>query len=327
MGKEVFDSTKLERLLLMYQMIKAEPELQPKDIQDRLGIEKTSFGRYRKTLGKLGVEFHYDKKTKRHVITKDAFLTASDLTLDERLAIVLAIGQLGRFQESFLAAKARQAVCKLLAVNDASVNTACHCLLQPGERSLQHGAAADVVDRLFTAVTERRKIKMTYRKPDSTQQTYNADPLQLYLVEQSLYLDCYVWERKAIRCFKVCRISSVHLSDMIFSNTHGYDYAARRGSAFGVFATDKAPEIVRVWFSVAVAPYIREDFRHATQKIKDNADNSIVYEVSVDEPREVLWWAMRWGGDFEVLEPQWLRDEAKEKVKKMAGRYEMKVEG
>lgn len=327
MGKEIFDSTKLERLLLMYQMIKAEPEVQPKDIQAQLGIEKTTFGRYRQTLGKLGVEFHFDKKAKRHVLTKDTFLTASDLTLDERLAIILAIGQLGQFQETFLAAKARQAVCKLLAVNETPLNAACYALVQTREKSTQHGATANVVDNLFKAVTERRRIRLTYRKPDSDPLIYDADPLQLYVLDNALYLDCYVWERMAIRCFKVCRISTVNLSDIIFSNTHGYDYAARRRNAFSIFATDKEPETVSVWFSATVAPYIREDFRHATQKIANQTDGSILYEVTVDEPREVLWWAMRWGGDFEVLEPKWLRDEAREKVKKMAGVYGMRVEG
>jgi hypothetical protein len=36
---------------------------------------------------------------------------------------------------------------------------------------------------------------------------------------------------------------------------------------------------------------------------------------------------MRWGGDFEVLEPEWLRAEAVEKVRKMAGVFGMRVEG
>jgi hypothetical protein len=34
---------------------------------------------------------------------------------------------------------------------------------------------------------------------------------------------------------------------------------------------------------------------------------------------------MRWGGDFEVLEPGWLREEAMEKVRGMMGRYGMRV--
>jgi hypothetical protein len=33
---------------------------------------------------------------------------------------------------------------------------------------------------------------------------------------------------------------------------------------------------------------------------------------------------MRWGGDFEVLEPGWLREEAMEKVRGMMGRYGMR---
>jgi predicted DNA-binding transcriptional regulator YafY len=78
---------------------------------------------------------------------------------------------------------------------------------------------------------------------------------------------------------------------------------------------------VRIWFSSFAAPYVREEYHHTTQIVTDNADGSLIFEVKVTEPREVLWWAMRWGGDFEVLEPGWLREEAMEKVRRMMGRY------
>lgn len=94
-------------------------------------------------------------------------------------------------------------------------------------------------------------------------------------------------------------------------------------SSFCQFATDREPETVRIWFSPFAAPYIREEYRHPNQILNDNSDGSLTFEVKVTEPREVLWWAMRWGGDFEVLEPQWLREEAIEKVKRMAGKYGM----
>ena len=61
--------------------------------------------------------------------------------------------------------------------------------------------------------------------------------------------------------------------------------------------------------------------RHASQKLTENSDGSLLFEVEVAEPEEVLWWALRWGGNFEIIEPQWLRDEAIKTIRKMAQRY------
>ncbi|SFL91455.1 Predicted DNA-binding transcriptional regulator YafY, contains an HTH and WYL domains [Desulfomicrobium norvegicum] len=327
MGTRSYDSTKLERILHLYMAIKASPDKSPKEIRQELGVEKSAYGRYCTLLKGLGVEFHFDRKARRHVVEKDAFLTAPDLTLDERLAIVLAVGRLGGLQESFLASCARKAATKLLVVNKASMVAACSALLKGPELPTHVGGKEVVVDSLFKAITERRRVRIEYHKPHADPVEYEVDPYQLYVLEGALYLDGYHWKRKAVRCFKVCRIKQIWSTEIIFSNERGYVYEERRMSSFCRFATDNEPETVRIWFSPFAAPYIREEYRHPNQSLMDNADGSLIFEVKVTEPREVLWWAMRWGADFEVLEPEWLREEAMEKVKRMAGRYGMRVEG
>ena len=52
-------------------------------------------------------------------------------------------------------------------------------------------------------------------------------------------------------------------------------------------------------------------------------ENAIIFEVDVAEPREVLWWALGWGADAEIMEPDWLRKEAILTVRNMIARYEM----
>jgi predicted DNA-binding transcriptional regulator YafY len=327
MGTRGFDSTKLERILHLYMTVKAFPERTPKEIREELGVEKSAYGRYCGLLKNLGVEFYFDRKRRRHVFEKDFFLTAPDLSLDERLAIILAVGRLGGLQESFLASRARQAAIKLLAVNHAPVAEVYSALLKGPELPSHVGGKDEVIDILFKAITERRRVLIEYTKPHAAVERFEIDSYQLYILDGSLYLDGFHWNRKALRCFKVCRIRNVWLTDITFSNTRSYAYDERRQNSFCVFATANDPETVRIWFSSFAAPYIREEYRHPSQCITENADGSLIYEVLVAEPREVLWWAMRWGGDFEVREPQWLRDEAVEKVRKMAGRYGMRVEG
>lgn len=327
MGARVFDSSKLERILHLYMAIKATPAKSPGELRRELGVGTSAYGRYCILLKGLGVDFRFDRKARRHVIEKDAFLTAPDLTLDERLSIILAMGRLGGLQESFLASRARKAATKLLAVNETPVADACSALLSGPEMPTHVGGRGHVVDILFRAVTERRRIAVSYAKPHAEPEEFEVDPYQLYVLDGALYLDGYHWGRKAVRCFKACRIERARLTGITFTNNRGYAYDERRQNSFCVFATDREPEAVRIWFSRFAAPYIREEYHNPSQLLTDNPDGSLIYEVRATEPREVLWWAMRWGADFEVLEPGWLRAEVMEKVRGMAERYKVQVTG
>ena len=290
MGTRGFDSSKLERILHLYMTIKAFPEKKPKEIREELGVEKSAYGRYSMLLKGLGVEFHFDRKGRRHVVTKDAFLTAPELTLDERLAIILAVGRFGGLQESCLASRARKAAAKLLAVDQTWVAATCSALLKGPELPANVGGKEDVVDSLFKAIAERRRIRVEYRKPHAAVEMFEIDPYQLYVLEDALYLDGFHWGRKALRCFKVCRIREARLTDIIFSHTRGYAYDQRRQNSFRVFAIDNDPETVKMWFSPYAAPYIKEEYRHPSQCLTENADDSMIYEVQASEPREGLWW-------------------------------------
>jgi hypothetical protein len=48
--------------------------------------------------------------------------------------------------------------------------------------------------------------------------------------------------------------------------------------------------------------------------IKREKDGAILFHVDVAESMEVMWWAFQWGADAEILEPGWLREEAKKTV-------------
>jgi hypothetical protein len=68
-------SAKLLRVMHLYVAVKATPDRPPRELQRDLGIGTSAYDRYRNMLRGLGVEFRFDKKA-RHVMEKDAFLTA-----------------------------------------------------------------------------------------------------------------------------------------------------------------------------------------------------------------------------------------------------------
>lgn len=311
----------LQRVLLLYQLVKTKPEISPKALQKALGIGKSTYQRDRDLMESLGFEFRYCKAERRQIIERDAFLPIPDLSLDERLAIILALSQLGELQESFLAKNAKAAATKLLTGQDDSFCNVCKALLD--QKIAHEGPARQerIVDDLLKATINRRRIRINYCKPGQPAEDYEVEPYQVFVVDGFLYLDGYCIERMEIRCFKVCRIRSICDRGLTFSNLREYDFARRRTNVFGIYASDQEPEHVKVWFTAEIAPFIREESRHASQKLTENSDGSLLFEVDVAEPEEVLWWALRWGGSFKIIEPQWLKDEAIKTIRKMAQRY------
>jgi predicted DNA-binding transcriptional regulator YafY len=52
----------LQRVLLLYQLVKTKPEMSSKALQEELGIGKSTYNRDRDFMKKLGVYFEYDKQ-------------------------------------------------------------------------------------------------------------------------------------------------------------------------------------------------------------------------------------------------------------------------
>ena len=78
---------------------------------------------------------------------------------------------------------------------------------------------------------------------------------------------------------------------------------------------------VRVRFTKRIAPFIREACWHHSQQLVGEPDGSMLFEVEVNEPREVGWWVLQWGSEAEVLEPESLRQELHETAQWLAALY------
>jgi predicted DNA-binding transcriptional regulator YafY len=107
---------------------------------------------------------------------------------------------------------------------------------------------------------------------------------------------------------------------MGFTRHADYNFTERHKHSFSVFVGNTV-QWVRVRFNKASAPYIREACWHRSQQLTPQPDGSLLFEVEVNDPREVGWWVLQWGADAEVLEPESLRQELRETAERLAGLY------
>ena len=309
------------RLLGLIMEIKSQPRQTVPMILARCGISKSQFYEDKKQLQELGFSFHYDRGGKRFVVDSDRFFPVEDLTLGERLILLQVIRKLADLGDYGVSYHAFQVARKLITSLEGPFREAANALFDNWVLREGFGCSPHLLAQLQQAWTENRRIVMDYRKPHAARiQQYEFDPYLIFFEKRALYVEGYSVAGKGFRRFRISRIEKVRLTGMYFTVREEYDFARRSRNTFTAFAGEAAQKVV-VRFSGRVRPYIEEACHHGSQTVEALAGGDILYTVEVAEPREVLWWALSWGAGAEILEPDWLRREAGEEVKRMYDLY------
>lgn len=312
---------KLPRLLRLASAVKTDPWQTVAGLCRSLGIAKAQFYRDKKDLEAAGFVFKYSRPQSRFLVEKDPYLPIYDLTLTETFALTMAVRQLSAAGDFILTYDALEALKKIVAnaqgvQRDLLVECLHDSVLQKG-----FGCQPQILDDLHKALREQRRIVIGYT-PSAAEvaKEYTLDPYQIYFKRRALYLDACHPEAGAYRVFRVNRIAEVRPTGMHFTRHSDYNFAQRHRHSFSVFVGDTVQR-VRVRFSKRIAPFIREACWHHSQQLSEELDGSLLFEVEVNEPREVGWWVLQWGPEAEVLEPESLRQELRETAQQLTALY------
>jgi proteasome accessory factor B len=130
-------------------------------------------------------------------------------------------------------------------------------------------------------------------------------------VNNGLYLVAHDYLKNNLRVFAVERIQSVSLTNRRFEIPRDFNFEEFKKTAFNLIWGE--PQEVKIRFSASQAPYIKERTWHASQKIDDEPDGSIILRLQVAERWEVKHWLIGFGAD--ALEPAGLRAEIAEECR------------
>jgi predicted DNA-binding transcriptional regulator YafY len=316
---------KLSRLLLLAATVKTDPQQTIPQLCHNLGIAKAQFYRDKKELEKVGFVFKYSRPQQRFLIEKDPYLPVYDLTLTETFALTMAVRQLSAAGDYILTYDALEAIKKIVAnasgtQRDLLVDNLHESVLRQG-----FGCQPQVLEDLQKALAEKRRVIIQYQPPAAEQpKEYTLHPYQIYFKRRALYVDAYDPDAASYRVFRLNRISAVRPTEMHFTRHADYNFVQRHRHSFSVFVGDRVQR-VRVRFAKRISPYVREACWHHSQRFSEEPDGSLLFEVEVNEPREVGWWVLGWGAEAEVLEPESLRQELRETAERLARLYEQRA--
>jgi proteasome accessory factor C len=157
------------------------------------------------------------------------------------------------------------------------------------------GAAAELAP-LTQAIVEHKEVEFDYFSGSRGQSERRAvRPHELFSHRGVWYLSAFCCSRQDERLFRLDRIKQLTLTERT--------YAAREVPASSVPNPAKRSD-VRVRFTPQAAPYLRERFG---DDVRSLPDGGVEVNVAGDSERWLTQWVLSFGGDAEVIEPDWAR--------------------
>ncbi len=179
-----------------------------------------------------------------------------------------------------------------------------------------------LLNDLEEARRRRKRVQIVYwsaHKDEITERVVQPYVIHNHQGEQYLISWCEL--RQEVRDFLLTRIRHWQvLGEDAAYTTDSFDAADYIAKSFGV-RHGEPPETVRIRFTPYQARWIKERQYHASQEIEEQEDGGVVLTVRITGIFEIKRWVLGFGPEAEVLEPQRLRDELAEEVKKLSAIY------
>ncbi|MFN8060864.1 MAG: WYL domain-containing protein [Vicinamibacterales bacterium] len=176
-----------------------------------------------------------------------------------------------------------------------------------------------LVGRLLEAILHRRQAAMDYHSVASARdKTYVVDALRLVYGDGGLYVLAFVPEYGGTRTFAVDRIRSLTLLESSFQ---AHTEASEGAFAHSLGIHEGPPQRVRLEFSRAVAPYVRERQWHPSQRQSPAESGALVIDLDVSVDWALKRWVLGFGGEVQVLSPPALAADIRREWERGLARY------
>ena len=119
------------------------------------------------------------------------------------------------------------------------------------------------------------------------------------------------------------RFTNVDQLDVDFVYPADFDPERYLSSAFTLYFGES--ETFKICFPKDQARYISERIWAVDQKIETRKDGSLILTMTTSGGYDIKKWVLSFGGDAELLEPQWMRDKIVEEMERRGEPFRLVV--
>jgi predicted DNA-binding transcriptional regulator YafY len=181
-----------------------------------------------------------------------------------------------------------------------------------------------------SALLRRRRLVLFYRarsagedgaEPLPPTEPREVSPQRLVHYRDNWYLDAWCHHREALRSFSVDAIERVQVLDAAAAEIADEDLDAALGAGYGIFAgRDVRWAMLR--FSADRARWVAAEVWHPLQQGAHDAQGRWTLKLPYADPRELVMDILRHVPEVEVLWPDEVRDEVRDRLVRGLGMHE-----
>ncbi len=185
-----------------------------------------------------------------------------------------------------------------------------------------YAGKADLLDTLTTAIEDYRAVHITYQSGQSTEPaTRDVYPLRIIRKDTgALYLVAFAPRDDGIKTYKIDRMDGVEISSFVFQIHRNFDVDAFLAGSLGIYDGDDDLAVV-IRFHPAAARHARESRWHRTEVFESQRDGSLVLRLRLSSTVEIRSRVLAYGAAATVLEPESLRAEIVDELRRMLHSY------
>ncbi len=265
-------------------------------------------------------------KGRRYILDHRRSLHSVKLSIDELLAIYLAVRLLSRHSDEHNPHVVR-ALEKLADTLRAKSPLIARHIDQAATAVRSRHTRREYVEALEALTqgwAEGKKVRLRYRsytKDETTERTFAPYFIEPSGIGYACYVIGYDDLRGAIRTLKVERVYEAQPTLELFTIPESFDPQRLLASAWGVIWRDEGEIEVTLRFTPSVVRRVKESTWHHSQRVEELPDGSCLFTVKVGSTQELKPWVRGWGAAVEVLSPSTFREEVIEEVREMARIY------
>ncbi|MFO8101847.1 MAG: WYL domain-containing transcriptional regulator [Dehalococcoidia bacterium] len=284
--------------------------ISPRDIAQKCGVDvRTTYRDLKALEDEVGLPV-WEHKGKRG-IESGYFLPPVSFTLPEVMNIFLAARLMAKHTQRYepnisMTFTKLSSVIKSPLLKRQIENTAAWL-----EKQKKDDHYLYILSMLSKCWVKQRTARIKYLRLGGEKITErDIDP---YFIEpaaedHSSYVIAYCHYRRGLRTFKIERIRDIRMTENEYRIPADFDATSFLDYSWGIFTGGK-PQKVRLRFAPEIGMLFEESVWHHSQKVKRQADGSVIVELKVLLNIEFISWVLSWGERVEVLEPESVKGE------------------
>jgi predicted DNA-binding transcriptional regulator YafY len=319
----------LERIAALDRGLRAGKYPNARTIGDSLEVSSRTIQRDIEFLrDRMGAPIAFDPRRNGYYYTDPTFkLSLPDLTEGELVALFLAERVLRQYRDTPYAPDLARVFRKITAgLTDMVTFDLGHL---DGSFSFRTSAPAPFDPAVFrdlaSAVRGHRRLAMDYWSASSDARARReVDPYHLACRDGMWFLLGHCHTRGEVRMFAPGRITALEATGEVFEIPEGFRAEEYLADAFATLrGVEGELHRVRLRFVGGASRYVGERTWHPSQVVEESSDGVLLIGLVVSHLREVEKWALSWGPECEVLEPEELRQRMARTALRMISLYDV----